>query len=156
PRAESRGHERPRSCAVSIVEEPRAGKNRGGSEDQFLEVGQDAGAWLGEFPLAERLRRVFGERGGCGRSRGVHRATRKPPPSSQLSRGIPEAAGRARNCLRRAVRLGLKSIVPPLQGSGIGLGPVDLAPKGRNNEAQANGLGLNYPPIFTPSPEGAK
>ena len=29
------------------------------------------------------------------------------------------------------------------------------APKGRNNEAQANGLGLDYPPIFTPSPERA-
>jgi len=38
----------------------------------------------------------------------------------------------------------LKRIVPPFQGSGIGLGPVDLAPKGQNNEAQANGLGLDY------------
>ena len=31
--SESRRHERPRSRAVSIVEEPRAGKDRGGSED---------------------------------------------------------------------------------------------------------------------------
>jgi len=32
---------------------------------------------------------------------------------------------RAQNRLRRAVRSGLKRIVPPLQGSGIGLGSVD-------------------------------
>ena len=48
----------------------------------------------------------------------------KPPPRGELSRGIPEALGRARNRLRRAVRVGLKRIVPPLQGSGIGWGPV--------------------------------
>jgi hypothetical protein len=36
-----------------------------------------------------------------------------------------DTAGRARNCQRRAVRVGLKKIVPPFQGSGIGLDPVD-------------------------------
>src|ERR1039458_5213040 len=77
------------------------------------------------FLLAKRLWRVFGERGGHGRSRGVHRATRNPPPRGQLSRGIPEAAGRAWDRLRRAVRVGLKGIVPPLQGWGVGWGPVD-------------------------------
>ena len=45
----------------------------------------------------------------------------------RVARGIPEAAGRARNCLRRAVRAGLKRIVARLQGSGIGLGPRSLA-----------------------------
>ena len=30
----------------------------------------------------------------------------------------------------------------------------DLAPKGRNNEAQANGLGLDYPPILPPALKG--
>ena len=110
-------------------------------------MGQDARARVSEFPLAERLRRVFGELGGCGRSRGVHRTTRNPPPRGQLSRGIPEAAGRARDCLRRAVRVGLKSVVPPFQGSGIGLDSIDpgrwpglccLAP-----------LGLTFPHLKT-------
>jgi REP element-mobilizing transposase RayT len=54
----------------------------------------------GELPLAKRLRRVFGERGGRGRSCELHRATRKPSPRDQLSRGIPEALTRARNCVR--------------------------------------------------------
>ena len=31
---------------------------------------------------------------------------------------------------------------------------VDLAPKGRSNKAQANGLGLDYPPIFAPALKG--
>ena len=31
---------------------------------------------------------------------------------------------------------------------------VDLAPKGRSNEAQANGLGLDYPPILPPALKG--
>ena len=31
---------------------------------------------------------------------------------------------------------------------------VYLAPKGRNNEAQANGLGLDYPPILSPALKG--
>jgi hypothetical protein len=78
-----------------------------------------------------------------------------PPILSPALKGR-DTAGRARNCLRRAVQVGLKRIVPPLQGSGIGLGPVDLAPKGRNNEAQANGLGLDALPIFTLSPERAR
>ena len=55
----------------------------------------------------------------------VHHATRNPPPRGELSRGIPEAARRARDCLRRAVRVGLKRIVPPLQGSGVDGGFVD-------------------------------
>jgi hypothetical protein len=55
----------------------------------------------------------------------VHHTTRELPPRGQFSRGIPEAAGRAWNCPRQSVRVGLKRIVPPLQGSGIGLRPVD-------------------------------
>jgi len=55
----------------------------------------------------------------------VRRAPRNPSPRGQFPRGIPEAARRTRHCLRRAVRVGLKRIVPPLQGSGICLGPVD-------------------------------
>jgi hypothetical protein len=55
----------------------------------------------------------------------IHHTPRNPPPRGQFSRGIPEAAGRARNRLRRAVRVRLKRIVAPLQGSGIGLGPID-------------------------------
>jgi len=31
---------------------------------------------------------------------------------------------------------------------------VDSAPRGRNNEAQANGLGLDYPPILPPALKG--
>jgi len=41
---------------------------------------------------------------------------RIPPPRGDLSRGIPEALPRARDCLRRAIRVRLKPIVPPLQG----------------------------------------
>jgi len=42
----------------------------------------------------------------------------------RVASGIPVLT-RARDCLRRAVHVGLKRIVPPLQGSGVDGGPVD-------------------------------
>ena len=52
---------------------------------------------LGEFPLAERLRRLLGEPGGGGEGGGVHRAAGNTPPGRDLSGGVPAVIGEPRD-----------------------------------------------------------